>query len=188
MGTEDALHIRRGQRQLRLRRQPLRRHRQVSQARAGTMCPSYMATQEEPYSTRGRARLLFEMLEGNPMETAGRTKPSRRRSTCACRAKAARASARSTSIWRRTRPSFSRTITRGAAPARGICVRPHVLVGAASLARPGWRTALTQTPGLRDVAKALVGDRAPAHDSTLRAADVSSWFARRPRRTPASRA
>lgn len=34
---------------------------------AGTMCPSYMATKEEAYSTRGRARLLFEMLEGNPM-------------------------------------------------------------------------------------------------------------------------
>ena len=35
---------------------------------AGTMCPSYMATKEEAYSTRGRARLLFEMLEGNPIE------------------------------------------------------------------------------------------------------------------------
>jgi FAD/FMN-containing dehydrogenase/Fe-S oxidoreductase len=34
---------------------------------SGTMCPSYMATREEAYSTRGRARLLFEMLEGNPM-------------------------------------------------------------------------------------------------------------------------
>ncbi|MGK7396782.1 MAG: FAD-binding and (Fe-S)-binding domain-containing protein [Candidatus Cyclobacteriaceae bacterium M3_2C_046] len=30
----------------------------------GTMCPSYMATQEEKYTTRGRARLLFEMLQG----------------------------------------------------------------------------------------------------------------------------
>ncbi len=30
----------------------------------GTMCPSYRATGEEKYSTRGRARLLFEMLQG----------------------------------------------------------------------------------------------------------------------------
>jgi FAD/FMN-containing dehydrogenase/Fe-S oxidoreductase len=30
----------------------------------GTMCPSYMVTREEQHSTRGRARLLFEMLEG----------------------------------------------------------------------------------------------------------------------------
>ena len=28
------------------------------------MCPSFMATREEMHSTRGRARLLFEMLEG----------------------------------------------------------------------------------------------------------------------------
>src|SRR5205085_2786218 len=30
----------------------------------GTMCPSFMATREERHSTRGRARLLFEMLQG----------------------------------------------------------------------------------------------------------------------------
>ncbi len=34
----------------------------------GTMCPSYMVTREEKYSTRGRARLLFEMLQGRPLE------------------------------------------------------------------------------------------------------------------------
>ena len=32
---------------------------------SGTMCPSYMASREEAYSTRGRARLLFEMVEGD---------------------------------------------------------------------------------------------------------------------------
>jgi FAD/FMN-containing dehydrogenase/Fe-S oxidoreductase len=30
----------------------------------GTMCPSYMVTREEKHSTRGRARLLYEMLGG----------------------------------------------------------------------------------------------------------------------------
>ena len=30
----------------------------------GTMCPSYMATLEEEHSTRGRARMLFEVLQG----------------------------------------------------------------------------------------------------------------------------
>ncbi len=33
----------------------------------GTMCPSYMVTHEEEHSTRGRARILFEMMRGtNP--------------------------------------------------------------------------------------------------------------------------
>ncbi|WP_287932636.1 FAD-binding and (Fe-S)-binding domain-containing protein [Arthrobacter sp.] len=31
----------------------------------GVMCPSYMVTREEAHSTRGRARLLFEMLQGH---------------------------------------------------------------------------------------------------------------------------
>ena len=34
----------------------------------GTMCPSFMVTREEQHSTRGRARLLFEMLEANPLD------------------------------------------------------------------------------------------------------------------------
>lgn len=38
----------------------------------GTMCPSYMVTREERYSTRGRSRLLFEMLEGNPLKKGWR--------------------------------------------------------------------------------------------------------------------
>ena len=29
------------------------------------MCPSYMVTREEKHSTRGRARLLFEMMNGD---------------------------------------------------------------------------------------------------------------------------
>ena len=39
---------------------------------AGTMCPSYMATGEEKHTTRGRARLLFEMLRGEPLEDGWR--------------------------------------------------------------------------------------------------------------------
>ena len=34
----------------------------------GTMCPSYMATREEKHSTRGRAHLLWEMMQGNVMK------------------------------------------------------------------------------------------------------------------------
>ncbi len=40
---------------------------------AGTMCPSYMVTREEQHSTRGRARLLFEMLRGDSIENGWRS-------------------------------------------------------------------------------------------------------------------
>ncbi|HET6883612.1 MAG TPA: FAD-linked oxidase C-terminal domain-containing protein [Pirellulales bacterium] len=36
--------------------------------KGGTMCPSYMVTKEEKDSTRGRAHLLFEMLQGDPLK------------------------------------------------------------------------------------------------------------------------
>src|SRR5690242_13684244 len=34
----------------------------------GTMCPSYMVTREEEHSTRGRAHLLFELLQGEVLQ------------------------------------------------------------------------------------------------------------------------
>lgn len=34
----------------------------------GTMCPSYMVTREEKHSTRGRSRLLYEMLHGDVLK------------------------------------------------------------------------------------------------------------------------
>ena len=39
----------------------------------GTMCPSYRGTGEERYSTRGRARLLWEMLQGEVIEDGWRS-------------------------------------------------------------------------------------------------------------------
>ena len=37
-----------------------------------TMCPSFHATREERHSTRGRSRLLFEMLKGDPVSDGWR--------------------------------------------------------------------------------------------------------------------
>ncbi|WP_019925451.1 FAD-binding and (Fe-S)-binding domain-containing protein [Nocardia sp. BMG111209] len=40
----------------------------------GVMCPSYRATREETHSTRGRARLLFEMLDGSVVSGGWRSR------------------------------------------------------------------------------------------------------------------
>jgi FAD/FMN-containing dehydrogenase/Fe-S oxidoreductase len=40
----------------------------------GTMCPSYMVTREEKHSTRGRARMLFEMLNGQELQERWKSK------------------------------------------------------------------------------------------------------------------
>lgn len=41
----------------------------------GTMCPSYMVTREETHTTRGRAHLLFEMLQGEPLKHGWYSEP-----------------------------------------------------------------------------------------------------------------
>ncbi|HET9795735.1 MAG TPA: FAD-binding and (Fe-S)-binding domain-containing protein [Thermoanaerobaculia bacterium] len=43
----------------------------------GTMCPSFMVTREEKHSTRGRARLLFEMLKGEALTAGWRSREVR---------------------------------------------------------------------------------------------------------------
>lgn len=43
----------------------------------GTMCPSYMVTREEMHSTRGRAHLLFEMLQGEVIEDGFKSEAAR---------------------------------------------------------------------------------------------------------------
>lgn len=40
----------------------------------GTMCPSYRASREERFSTRGRAHLLFEMLQGDVIRDGWQSK------------------------------------------------------------------------------------------------------------------
>jgi FAD/FMN-containing dehydrogenase/Fe-S oxidoreductase len=44
----------------------------------GTMCPSYMVTREDSDSTRGRAHLLFEMLQGDPLNGGWKSEPVKR--------------------------------------------------------------------------------------------------------------
>ena len=43
----------------------------------GTMCPSFMVTREEEHSTRGRARLLFEMMRGDSLPGGWRSEAVR---------------------------------------------------------------------------------------------------------------
>jgi Fe-S oxidoreductase len=44
---------------------------------SGTMCPSYMVTREEQHSTRGRAHLLWEMMQGDVLKGGWRNQQVR---------------------------------------------------------------------------------------------------------------
>ena len=79
---------------------------------SGSMCPSYMATLEEEHSTRGRAHMLFEMLQGEVIGGGWKTKKSRSRWTCAFRARRVSRSAQLMLISPHTKRNSCRIIMR----------------------------------------------------------------------------
>ena len=163
-GGATHLPIPAGRRQLRARDAALRRRGQVPRDDGGTMCPSYRATGEEHHSTRGRARLLFEMLRGEVIRggwqseevkealdlclacKACKTMPGRRRHgdlqgrvprTTTTRPGAGRG-----------RPGSSGRSTAGRAPARALPGSPI-----SSPERPGSRGSRRRSPGWRPSAR-----------------------------------
>jgi Fe-S oxidoreductase len=131
----------------------------------GTMCPSYRVTHDEEHSTRGRARLLFEMLEGDPLTDLWRDEHVKDaldlclackgcKSDCPVKVDMATYKAEFLSHYYegRMRPRQ--------AYAMGFI---HLWARAASLA-PRLANLVTETPGLSNLAKALAGI---AQDRTL---------------------
>ncbi len=149
----------------------------------GTMCPSYMATREERHSTRGRSRLLFEMLEGNPL-TAGWRDEAVKDSLDLCLAcKACRSECPVNVDMATYKAEFLSHYYDGrrrpiSAYACGLMHRWARL--ASHL--PWAANFVTQTPGLRTIAKRAIG-MAPARRIPAFARHTfRHWYAHRARR------
>lgn len=161
--------------------------RQLDTSSGQVMCPSYQVTKEEEHSTRGRARLLFEMLDGHgdsPIQDGWRSAEVKDaldlclackgcKSDCPADVDMATYKAEFLAHhyagrqWRRPRSD----LTMGWLP---------VAARAVTDARMGWlANALTHTPGLRKAAVAAAGvaDREIPRfaKQTLR-----QWFNKRP--------
>jgi FAD/FMN-containing dehydrogenase/Fe-S oxidoreductase len=124
---------------------------------AGTMCPSYMATREERHSTRGRARMLFEMFEGNPLTHGWRDEAVKESLDLCLSCKACRAECPVNVDMATYKAEFLSHYYSGRR--RPISAYAFGLMPwwarAAGLA-PGVANFFTQTPGLRSIAKAMV--------------------------------
>jgi FAD/FMN-containing dehydrogenase/Fe-S oxidoreductase len=149
----------------------------------GTMCPSFRVTREEQHSTRGRARLLFEMLEGDPLTGGWQDEHVKEaldlclackgcKGDCPVQVDMATYKAEFLSHY------FERHLRPRQAFAFGLI---HYWARLASLA-PGLVNAITHTPGLRTLAKAAAG-MAQARD--VPAFAPTTFTASRAHRTPA---
>src|SRR4051812_28670594 len=146
----------------------------------GTMCPSYMVTREEKHSTRGRARLLNEMIRGEVVTGGWRDESVREaldlclsckgcKHDCPVQVDMATYKAEFLSHYyeRRLRPRY--------AYASGL-----IYWWARAAARmPAVANFATQTPGLSSLAKLIGGYSQKRHIPPFAPTTFRDWFARR---------
>ena len=160
--------------------------RQHEHPGGAVMCPSYQATGEEEHSTRGRARLLFEMLNGHGDSTirdGWRSEAVRdaldlclacKGCKTDCPANVDMATYKAEFLahhwkgrqWRRPRSDFS------------LGWLPVMAKAIAKLRLAGVVNALTHTPGLHEAA-ALIGGVEPREVPLFAGQTLQQWHARR---------
>jgi FAD/FMN-containing dehydrogenase/Fe-S oxidoreductase len=155
--------------------------------KGGTMCPSFMVTREEKHSTRGRARLLDEMIRGSVLTGGWKEEAVRDaldlclackgcKSDCPVGVDVATWKAEFLSRYYRDR------LRPLAAYSMGLVDRWARLASTA----PGLANFVTQSPGLSGAARALAGIARERRLPRFAPQTFRAWFARRPR--PAGRA
>ena len=128
---------------------------------AGTMCPSYRVTRDEQHLTRGRANTLRLALSGQL--GAGRAAPATRctrRWTCASAARAASATARPASTWRKMKIEFLGAATRARTASRckdRLIARPAATTRAWRSRVPWLLEPAQPRPGAAPARRALLG-------------------------------
>ncbi len=126
--------------------------------RAGTMCPSYRATGEERYSTRGRSRLLHEMLRGKVIRDGWKSEAVKEALELCLACKGCRSDCPTHVDMATYKAEFLSHYYKGRfrplnAYAMGMIGDWAVLAGA----MPLLTNMVTQTPGLSSLAKAIGG-------------------------------
>lgn len=147
----------------------------------GTMCPSYRATGEEMHSTRGRARLLFELLQGEPLKDLWRNESVKQaldlclackgcKGECPVQVDMATYKAEFLSHYYDTHPRPRQAYTMGLI---------HRWARIASK-MPGLVNFFTQTPPFAHIAKRIAGMAPQRSIPKFAATTFTRWFARRP--------
>ncbi|MEO6834954.1 MAG: FAD-binding and (Fe-S)-binding domain-containing protein, partial [Candidatus Tumulicola sp.] len=150
---------------------------------SGVMCPSYMATREEMHSTRGRARLLFEMLEGNPLKNGWKDETVKEALDLCLACKGCKGECPVNVDMATYKAEFLSHYYEGrrrpmAAYAFGLM---YWWAKAAALA-PALVNFFTQTPILRDLAKAAATMAPQRRIPVFAPQTFRAWFAARPPR------
>ena len=149
----------------------------------GTMCPSYMVTREEADSTRGRARLLFEMLQGDPLKHGWRDKHTREALDLCLACKGCKSECPVNVDMATYKAEFLSHYYEGRLrPARGYAMGWIYWWARLASLVPEVANFFTHTPLLRDLAKWGAGVAPQREMPTFAATTFRQWFQRRPMR------
>lgn len=146
----------------------------------GAMCPSFRATGEEEHSTRGRARLLFEMLRGETIPGGWRSEEVRGALDLCLACKACKAECPvNVDMATYKAEFFSHYYRKRLRPRSAYALGwIHRWARLASLA-PGAVNFLTQTPGLSRLAKAVAGIAPERSIPPFARETFRAWLSRR---------
>ena len=148
--------------------------------KGGVMCPSYMVTREEKHSTRGRARLLDEMLRGEVLTGGWREESVRDALDLCLSCKGCKSDCPvgvDVATWKAEFLSryYAGRLRPRAAYSMGLLHRWAPLAAAA----PGVANFVTRTPGFASVARAVAGISQRRTLPRFASETFRAWFARR---------
>ena len=145
----------------------------------GTMCPSYMVTLEEKHSTRGRARLLNEMIRAEVLTTVGETNPCVKHWIFVSPARDANMIARFRWTWRPIKPNSCLTTIGWLRPRYAYTSGLIYWWSRAAARMPRVCNFFTQTPGLSNLVKFAGGYSQQRHIPPFAPETFKQWFVRR---------
>ncbi len=148
----------------------------------GTMCPSYMVTREEMHSTRGRAHLLFEMLQGHPLTRGWRDEHVREALDLCLACKGCKGDCPVNVDMATYKAEFLSHYYAGRLRPRAAFAMGLVYWWARAAAiAPGLVNAVGRTPLVRDAFKLLGGIALPRRIPVFADETFTHWFRRRAR-------
>jgi FAD/FMN-containing dehydrogenase/Fe-S oxidoreductase len=151
----------------------------------GTMCPSFMVTREEMHSTRGRARLLFEMLQGDPLTGGWQNEPVKEALDLCLACKGCKGDCPVSVDMATYKAEFLSHYYEHRRRPRSAYAFGLIHYWARLGARlPGAVNLATQTPGLRDLAKLAAGIAHQRRIPPFAPYTFKEWVAARPTRPP----
>lgn len=149
----------------------------------GTMCPSYMVTSEEQHSTRGRARLLFEMLQGEVLDQGWRSEEVKEALDLCLACKGCKHDCPVNVDMATYKSEFLSHYYEGRRrPLSAYAVGRIRQMAELASRMPSVANFFTQAPGISDVMKAVAGIAPQRQLPAFARQTFKAWYEQRPRR------